>query len=325
MVYTKEEKKEYNKKYYEVNKLKNKCEHGKQKSRCKECGGREICEHERIKTKCVPCKGGSICEHNKQKTHCIECQGSSICEHSRVKGRCKECQGTGICEHNKRKYECIECGGTSICIHNKLKSRCKDCGGNEICIHNRQKYNCKDCRGSGICEHNKQKSFCKDCKGSSICEHNKLKRRCKECKGSSICEHNRRKDKCKECLSPEEYFAVTQRNSLNRVLKCSSNIKKTQRSIEYLGCTAEYFLEFLKNKMTDGMNFNNIHLDHIKPVSRFNLDNPDEFSSCVHYTNFQPLLAADNMIKSNKWSDEDEIFWNENIKGKEYNKIYIPV
>ena len=307
MVYTKEEKKEYNKKYYEVNKLKNKCEHGKQKSRCKECGGREICEHERIKTKCVPCKGGSICEHNKQKTHCIECQGSSICEHSRVKGRCKECQGTGICEHNKRKYECIECGGTSICIHNKLKSRCKDCGGNEICIHNRQKYNCKDCRGSGICEHNKQKSFCKDCKGSSICEH------------------NRRKDKCKECLSPEEYFAVTQRNSLNRVLKCSSNIKKTQRSIEYLGCTAEYFLEFLKNKMTDGMNFNNIHLDHIKPVSRFNLDNPDEFSSCVHYTNFQPLLAADNMIKSNKWSDEDEIFWNENIKGKEYNKIYIPV
>ena len=76
--------------------------------------------------------------------------------------------------------------------------------------------------------------------------------------------------------------------------------------------------------MREGMNWNNIHLDHIKPVSVFNLDNHDDFLDCCHYTNFQPLLAVDNLVKHNKWNETDEIFWNENIKGKEYMILYIP-
>ncbi len=48
--------------------------------------------------------------------------------------------------------------------------------------------------------------------------------------------------------------------------------------------------------MIEGMTFNNIHIDHIKPVSRFNLQNEDEFLDCCHCTNLQPLLALDNLI-----------------------------
>ena len=76
--------------------------------------------------------------------------------------------------------------------------------------------------------------------------------------------------------------------------------------------------------MIPEMNFDNIHHDHIKPVSSFNLDNEDEFLLCCHYSNFQPLLATDNLVKSDKWSEEDEIFWRENISMKEYKNIYIP-
>lgn len=210
------------------------------------------------------------------------------------------------------------------CEHNVYKSRCKDCGGASICQHNKRKERCKECGGSSICIHNKRKERCKECGGSSFCEHNKRKSYCTDCNGSSICEHNQQKFTCKLCLTQSEYLVILQRKSLNRTLKQSSKIKKTQHSIEYLGCTSEYFVEYLKNKMTECMTFDNIHLDHIKPVSRFNLDNHEEFLSCVHYTNFQPLLASDNMRKSNRWSDEDETFWVENIKGKEYDKIYIP-
>ena len=104
-----------------------KCEHGRRKTRCKECGG------------------GSICEHGKQKTQCKECGGSQICEHGRRKTRCKECGGGSICEHGKQKTQCKECGGSQICEHGKQKSICKDCGGSQICEHNRQKSTCKIC------------------------------------------------------------------------------------------------------------------------------------------------------------------------------------
>ena len=209
------------------------------------------------------------------------------------------------------------------CEHNRKKSRCKDCGGSEICEHNRRKSRCKDCGGSEICEHNRQKSQCKDCGGSEICEHNRQKSQCKECGGSQICEHNRRKSRCQDC-NPILYQVNLQRKAIYRIMK-QTNIEKTKPSIEYLGCSAEYFHNYIKSKMVDGMTFDNIHYDHIKPVSAFNLEDEDELLNCCHYTNFQPLLATDNLVKSSKWSEADEAFWKENICGKEYLPLYIPV
>jgi hypothetical protein len=147
------------------------------------------CEHNREKTKCKECGGSSFCEHNRRKSSCKECGGSSICEHNKIKSKCKECGGSSICVHNKQKTFCKECCGSSICEHNRQKSKCKECGGSSICEHNRIKTSCKDCGGSSICEHNKFKSKCKECGGSSICEHNKFKTQCKKCGGSSLCKN----------------------------------------------------------------------------------------------------------------------------------------
>jgi hypothetical protein len=80
----------------------------------------------------------------------------------------------------------------------------------------------------------------------------------------------------------------------------------------------------MKIKMVDGMTFDNIHIDHIKPVSQFKLEDPEELLKCCHYTNLQPLLANDNLVKSGKWSDIDEVYWNENIIYKEYLTLYLP-
>jgi hypothetical protein len=59
-----------------------KCEHGKQKSRCKECGGSQICEHGKQKSSCKECGGSQICEHGKHKSSCKECGGSALCKSS---------------------------------------------------------------------------------------------------------------------------------------------------------------------------------------------------------------------------------------------------
>jgi len=127
------------------------------------------------------------CDHGKRKTRCKECGGSSICEHGRQKSRCKECGGGSFCQHGKLKSSCKECGGDSFCEHGRQKSRCKECGGSSICEHGRQKSICKECGGSQICEHGRQKSRCKECGGGSICKHGKIKSYCKVCGGSALC------------------------------------------------------------------------------------------------------------------------------------------
>ena len=189
-----------------------------------------------------------------------------------------------------------------------------------ICKHNTEKKCCKTCKR--YCEHNKEKARCRLCDGSSFCEHDKEKARCRECDGSSFCEHNKLKAQCREC-EPIKYLVHLQRNQIYRIMQ-QTNLKKTQHSIEYLGCSAVYFKEYISKKMTVEMIFENIHFDHIKPVSVFNLNDPNELLKCCHYTNFQPLLATDNMEKSNKWNEECELFWNVNICGKEYYEIYNP-
>jgi hypothetical protein len=261
---------------------------------------------------------------NKRRKMCITCndkRNKLKCHHNRHKSSCKECGGGSICEHKKRRSRCKECGGGSICEHQRVRSTCKECGGGSICEHQREKSSCKECGGSSICEHQRQKSKCKECGGGSICEHQREKSRCKECGGSQICEHQRQKTLCKQC-SPLQVLISLQRNSLQRILK-RSELTKTQSTIEYLGCSSEYFMNYLKLKMTDEMTMDNIHIDHIKPVSRFNLDDPDEFLDCCHYTNLQPLLAKDNLEKKNKWTEKDEIYWKENIRGLETTEIYL--
>ena len=148
----------------------NKCEHNKQKSRCKDCGGSSICEHNKIRRQCKECGGSSICEHNKRRSICKECGGSAICEHNKRRSICKECGGSAICEHNKQRSHCKDCGGGSICEHNRVRSHCKECGGASICDHNKERSHCKECHGSSICEHKKERNRCPDCGGSSICK-----------------------------------------------------------------------------------------------------------------------------------------------------------
>jgi len=244
------------------------------------------------------------------------------CEHGKQKCRCRECNGNSFCEHNKRKNECKLCKGSQICEHDKRKNICKECNGSQICEHGKQKNICTKCGGISICEHKCQRCHCRECKGSQICVHDKIKSICKQCDGSRICEHNRKKTQCKECNLPL-YLVTLQRMNIKRCLK-NNNLEKTKASIEYLGCDVIYFKKYIESKMTEEMNWNNIHLDHIKPINAFNLDENVEFLKCCHYSNFQPLIASENLSKSDKWNEDDEKFWLENICDKEYKPIYKP-
>lgn len=69
-----------------------------------------------------------------------------------------------------------------------------------------------------------------------------------------------------------------------------------------LGCDFDFFKSYIESQFKNGMNWDNIHLDHIRPLSAAN--SKEDVLELNHYTNFQPLLALDNLKKSSKLIDK---------------------
>uniref|UniRef100_A0A0G4HK60 CR-type domain-containing protein n=1 Tax=Chromera velia CCMP2878 TaxID=1169474 RepID=A0A0G4HK60_9ALVE len=163
------------------------------------------------------------CEHGRQKTLCADCGGKGLCDHGKKRNNCKECMATrkivprrrsvnGMavgedprprnktrCEHGRQRYFCKECGGKGICEHGVQRPQCKQCGGKSVCVHGKKKYYCAACGGKGVCEHGKQRTYCKACNGRNYCEHGRDKRRCIDCGGTSLCVHLKRRWACTSC------------------------------------------------------------------------------------------------------------------------------
>lgn len=81
------------------------------------------------------------------------------------------------------------------------------------------------------------------------------------------------------------------------------------KKLEYLGCTAQELCTYLETQFQNGMTWNNYghksgvrcwEIDHIKPVSKYDLAIEKERRECFHYTNLQPMWVKDNQRKGNR-------------------------
>lgn len=92
------------------------------------------------------------------------------------------------------------------------------------------------------------------------------------------------------------------RGTLISALK-NQSIKKNTRSLKLLGCSIPFLKEYLKKKFTEDMNWSNYgkiwHLDHIIPTSVIDLSKIENQKFVFNYSNLQPMLAKENIIKSN--------------------------
>jgi hypothetical protein len=80
--------------------------------------------------------------------------------------------------------------------------------------------------------------------------------------------------------------------------------KKSSRTAEILGCSIEQFKAHLEAQFANGMTLDNHgalwHVDHMIPISWARTE--QECLVLNHYSNFQPLLAAENIAKGNRLS-----------------------
>jgi hypothetical protein len=87
------------------------------------------------------------------------------------------------------------------------------------------------------------------------------------------------------------------RNIARRILLALKNNSKNGSTMELIGCSIQFFKNYMESKFTEDMSWENHgfrgwHMDHIQPCSFFDLSKPEQQKLCFHYTNLQPLWAT---------------------------------
>lgn len=73
-------------------------------------------------------------------------------------------------------------------------------------------------------------------------------------------------------------------------------------AVKDLGCSVQELKQHIESKFRTGMswkNFGEWEIDHIIPLSSFDLSKRKEFLKAAHYTNLQPLWRKENCSKRN--------------------------
>lgn len=77
-----------------------------------------------------------------------------------------------------------------------------------------------------------------------------------------------------------------------------------EHCLTIFGCSRDEVRKYIEKQFQAGMTWSNRgsvwHLDHIKPLVSFDLFDKEQLKQATHYTNYQPLLKADNI---NKWAN----------------------
>jgi hypothetical protein len=110
-----------------------------------------------------------------------------------------------------------------------------------------------------------------------------------------------KKQKIKDRRLVDENFRLAEviRSKVHKLLRGMTTSYK-----ELLGMDLDGFRDWLSFQFEPGMTWDNYgrewQIDHVLPMSRFDLSDPKHRAICYGWTNLQPLWTADNRLKSNR-------------------------
>lgn len=173
---------------------------------------------------------------------------------------------------------------------------CKDCGENKSIDNFSKHTNNKDglniyCRDCNKDRRNKDKTSQKG--RPKVYQTEEEKRR-------AFLE-NKKRYQNKKNLDPKFRLISSSRTRISQILK-DRNIIRTERPLKLIGCTKEFFIQYIEKLFTEEMNWDNYgkdkywEIDHIIPCDSFKGDEYEIF----HYSNLRPYPISDNRKKSNK-------------------------
>lgn len=152
---------------------------------------------------------------------------------------------------------------------------------------------------------------------------NKQCRYCHQIKLAERFRHNRMK--CRDCErdEPMSKFIRTVRSRIYSGLN-----SKTKNTIEYIGCSNEEYAKWILN-YNEQFTIENRgivwHIDHVLPLSSFDLNDEEQQKIAFNWRNTMPLLASENLSKNNKIILEQvKTHWNKVVEYHNNNNTIIP-
>jgi len=245
---------------------------------------------------------------------------------------CKTCRN----KKSREKYSEIE-------LIKELKQNCNSCEEEKLmsCFHKRRKI-CCDCINKKRREKydNDEVHRTKLIKNASDFKHNKVMERqklkeeeigkdnkkcnyCEKIKPNSCFRYNRLK--CRIC-ERDEPIDKLKRSVRSRIYIALKN--KDKKTNEYLGCTSNQYLNWILSVNQDYTLDNRgevWHIDHVIPLSKFDLNNQEEQLIAFNWRNTTPLLAKENLSKNNKIIKEQiETHYKKLVEYHLENKLDLP-
>lgn len=212
---------------------------------------------------------------------CIDCK-SVLKNRSKKTLRCRECnlKNKSLNKTGRKTGICLTCG-TKLSTKNNKTGKCKKCFHTDIIPWNKGV--------TGFVPWNKGKSIFNSKEEYRIHANKKRK------------ELRENEDTIKKF--PDRIRTLI-RNSIK--IKTKNFYRKNTKTEILLGCTIKFYIEYIESKFTNGMTWNNYgnkenqwNIDHIIPISKFDLTDIDEQKKAFNYKNTQPLWAKDNFKKGN--------------------------
>jgi hypothetical protein len=118
--------------------------------------------------------------------------------------------------------------------------------------------------------------------------------------------YNAKKAEYQRQRSKEDRQFAASRSIRCRIYNCLKKGWKSGPAVELLGCSVQQCLAHIESQFTPEMSWSNWgqgkdnstwHIDHIVPVTFFDLTTEDGQQRAFHYTNLQPLWGSDNIKK----------------------------
>jgi hypothetical protein len=108
---------------------------------------------------------------------------------------------------------------------------------------------------------------------------------------------------------PEYKLSKYLRKRLRTIL-IEAKSPKFESALKLCGCSITELKEHIRGQFKRGMRWSNYgrwHIDHIIPVSKFNLMDPIEQKKCFHYLNLQPLWGTKNIAKGGRITEPSQL------------------
>jgi hypothetical protein len=114
-----------------------------------------------------------------------------------------------------------------------------------------------------------------------------------------------RKDAERRCSDPVYRLTKNLRRRLGLLITAAKAKQYRTGGVRGLiGCTLELLRSHLESKFSPEMTWENYgarwHVDHIRPISHFDITSADGARAANHFTNLQPLWAGENLSKGNR-------------------------